>query len=86
MDAWVRAWRCWDAVSKVFFSEMLAISSGPGALFGESLSMARWICFIVMAGLLWTGSGYTVESLMSEVSATGGGGKNASASSLVFPR
>jgi hypothetical protein len=47
-------------MSKVFFSVTVAISSGPGDFLGETLSIARHICFMVMLGtlgLLGTGSG-----------------------------
>ena len=37
MDAWIRACRCWYVMLNVFFSVMLAISSGSGAFLGDIL-------------------------------------------------
>jgi len=56
MDAWIRACRCWCVTSNVFFSVILAISSGPGAFLGEILLMAHLAWFIVMMVLLGAGS------------------------------
>ena len=41
IDVWMRMWKCREVMSNVFFSVILAISSGPGAFLGEILSMAR---------------------------------------------
>ena len=44
-------------MSNVFFSAILAISSGPGVFLAEILSVAQRTCSMVILELLGTGSG-----------------------------
>jgi len=83
-DAWISARRWQDVVEKVFFRVIFAISSGPGAFLRDILLMAHLSWFIVMMGLLATGSGYIALS-MSDLFAGGGTEKNVLVNSTVFP-
>ncbi len=69
--ACARASRCVCRLPKFFFSIRFVISSGPGALSGDSLPIARSSWCFVMVGLNGVGSGYVCVAVMSEVSARG---------------
>src|SRR6266581_544921 len=61
---------------------MLAISSGPYALYGESWQIWRSTCVFVIWGGLGSGSGYAKPS--GTVDVGGGGGKKVLAKSLAL--
>ena len=46
-----------SSVDRQRFRIWLGISSGPGALFGASFSIARFTCILVMLRFVGTGSG-----------------------------